>query len=146
MSREGLKNWEEGRNDLNELAPSPQYLVFQKCHKFLSNMPKIVLTEQQIPINFQNTIDLQIVLLISSKLQTSCTHLPSSQLVWFWSLLPQNTGQPKKETTLYLMLWYRSLVLCFKKNDELHPMLVLKQANAVSFALHAAREDRSVVS
>jgi hypothetical protein len=28
MSREGLKNWEEGRNDLNELAPSPQYLVF----------------------------------------------------------------------------------------------------------------------
>jgi hypothetical protein len=27
MSREGPKNWEEGRNDLNKLAPSPQYLV-----------------------------------------------------------------------------------------------------------------------
>jgi hypothetical protein len=28
MSREGLKNWEEGRNDLNRLAPSPERLVF----------------------------------------------------------------------------------------------------------------------
>ncbi len=78
MSREGLKNWEEGSNDLNKLAPSPEILgileMSQISFQYAQDcVDQIVDTNQLSKYNRFTNCSPNLF-----QTPTSCTHPPSS--------------------------------------------------------------------